>query len=201
MPDVHVVITGSGPVSAIGIGQEAFGQAWRAGRSGIAPLAAGAQAAAPAAAAAAAIGGFDVRDYLETEKAYLDRASQLAFAAMSLAIEDANLDLKNLDRSRIGLVFGTVCGCLESARVFIADLLEKGPRLVKPIIFPHTYANTTISLLAIEYGLSGFHLNFAGGLTAGAQAIAAGYEAIRRGRCSVAFVGGCNAAVIFRRAE
>lgn len=195
----RVVITGAGPVSAIGIGRQAFLEAVRSGRSGIAPAAALPDVTS---VLAAEVRGFDVRDYLETEKAYLDRASQLAFAAMSLAIEDANLDLKAMDRSRMGLILGSAAGCLESVSLFFADFLEKGPRFVKPILFPHTYANTTISLLAIEYGLNGYHLDFASGVTSSSAALLQGWDLVRSGRCPLVFAGGVDAlSPVLRRSQ
>jgi 3-oxoacyl-[acyl-carrier-protein] synthase II len=178
--DKGVVITGAGPVSAIGIGREAFMDGVRRYRSGIGQF-------------AAEISDFSVVDYLETEKAYLDRASQLAFAAMSLSIEDANLDLKNMDRSSMGLILGSATGCLASTQLFFNDYLEKGPRFVKPILFPHAYANTTISLLAIEYGLNGYHLNFSSGATSSSGALLHAYDMVRTGRCALAFAGGFEA--------
>ena len=184
--DRRVVVTGVGPVSAIGIGREAFFAALVAGRSGIGPASGGAGLAAE-------VRDFDVREYLETEKAYLDRASQLTFAAMSLALEDANLDLKSMDRAGIGLILGSSAGCLESSQLFFADYLEKGPRFVKPIVFPHTYTNMTISLLAIEYGLSGYHLSLTSGATASAVALVQAYDLVRTGRCSLVLAGGFEA--------
>jgi 3-oxoacyl-[acyl-carrier-protein] synthase II len=192
MADKRVLITGVGPVSAVGIGREAFTEGLRRGQSGVGPI-----TAFPtdrlAVKQAAEVRGFDVRDYLETEKPYLDRASQFAFAAMSLALEDANLDLKRMDRSSIGLLLGSALGCLGSVQLFFNDFIEKGPRFVKPIIFPHTYANTTISLLAIEYGLEGYHLAFASGATSAAGALAQGYDLIRTGRLRMALAGGVDA--------
>jgi 3-oxoacyl-[acyl-carrier-protein] synthase II len=188
----RVVITGAGPVSAIGIGRQSFFDGLNAGRSGIGPL-----TEFPTdrltGKFAAEIHGFDVRDYLETEKTYLDRASQFAFAAMSLAIEDANLDLKKMDRPAFGLILGSAVGCLGSTQLFFNDFLEKGPRFVKPILFPHTYANTTISLLAIEYGLEGYHLAFASGATSAAGAMMQAYDLIRTGRNPLVFAGGVEA--------
>lgn len=192
MQDRRVVVTGAGPVSAIGIGREAFFKGLRDARSGIAPI-----AAFPSdrfvARRAAEVRDFDVRDYLETEKAYLDRMSQFAFAAMSLAVEDANLDLKAMDRSAVGVIFGSAWGSHGSAQFFFGDFLEKGARFVKPIIFPHTYSNTAVSLLAIDYGLDGYHLNIASGLTSSAAAVLQGYDLVRTGRCPLVLAGGADA--------
>lgn len=185
----RVVITGVGPVSAIGIGREAFFAGLREARSGIAEITSF-DTAKYASKLAAEIVHFDVKDYLESEKTYLDRSSELAFAGISLALEDADLDVKKLDGSEIALLLGSAFGNLKTLGVFFDDFLKKGPRLVKPILFPHTYSNTTISLLAIEYGLSGYHLSFASGAVSASCAILEGYDRIRSGRARIALAGG-----------
>ena len=191
-PTHDVVITGLGPVTAIGIGHEAVADALLAGDSGIRPLE-GFDAGPYLPALAAQVQDFDVEDYLETEKAYLDRNAELAFAAMSLAFEDADLDPASLDHDVTGFCFGTGFGCGDTMQRFFADLIAKGPRLVKPFLFPHTYANTAASLLAIDYGLSGYHANFSSGAMSSALAIAQGFDLIRSGRQDLIIAGGSEA--------
>jgi 3-oxoacyl-[acyl-carrier-protein] synthase II len=180
----RVVITGIGPVSAIGIGREAFFDALRARRPGLAPIA--------AFEAGGLLGGelraFNVADYLESQKNYLDRSSELAFAALSLALEDADLDPKGCPEA--ALLLGSAYGNLATMGLFFADFVQKGPRLVKPVLFPHTYSNTTISLLAMEYGLAGYHANYAAGTVSAACALAGAFDLIRQGRETLAFAGG-----------
>jgi len=173
MRENRVVITGVGPVSAIGIGREQFFAGLREGRSGIAPIASF-DTTPYRSKLAAEIAHFDVKEYLESEKAYLDRASELAFAGMSLALEDADLDARKLDSGGTALLLGSAFGNLGTLGVFFDDFVKKGPRLVKPILFPHTYSNTTISLLAIEYGLTGYHVNFSAGAVSAGAAILEG---------------------------
>lgn len=188
----RVVVTGVGPVSAIGVGREEFSAALREPCGGIDAVS-HFDATPYRAALAAEVVDFDIEDYLESQKTYLDRATELAFAAISLAIEDANLDMTSLDHDRTALLLGSAAGSLETMATFFADFVNKGPRLVKPFLFPHTYANTAISLIAIEYDLRGHHLHFASGATASAHAILEGYDCIRGGRCDAAFAGGYDA--------
>ena len=192
MKENRVVITGVGPVSAIGIGREPFFAGLREGRSGIAAITSF-DTAPYRSKLAAEIAHFDVKEYLESEKTYLDRASELAFAGMSLALEDADLDARKLDSGGTALLLGSALGNLGTLGLFFDDFVKKGPRLVKPILFPHTYSNTTISLLAIEYGLTGYHVNFSAGAVSASDAIMEGYDLIRQGRAKIALTGGFEA--------
>jgi len=186
MSERRVAITGAGPVSAIGTGREMFFAALADGESGVAPL----TLFDVEGVTAAEIADFNVEDYLETPKTYLDRSSEFAFAAASLAIEDAGLDVDNIDRPRTGLTLGSAYGSLGTMELFFRDVLDKGPKFAKPFLFPHTYPNTAISLLAIEYGLTGPHLNFAAGHVSAANAVIAGYDMIRAGQADMVLAGG-----------
>jgi 3-oxoacyl-[acyl-carrier-protein] synthase II len=137
---------------------------------------------------AAEIKSFNVADYLESQKNYLDRSSELAFAALSLALEDANLDPKAC--ASAALLLGSAYGNLATMSLFFTDYVQKGPRLVKPVLFPHTYSNTTISLLAIEYNLSGYHTSYAAGSVSSACALVEAFDLIRQGRETLALAGG-----------
>ena len=186
MSDRRTVITGVGPVSAIGTGRDAFFEAVKEHTVGIGAV----SLFEVPDTVAGEITDFDVEDYLESPKAYLDRSSQFAFAAMSLAMEDAGLDQEDIDGERTGLVIGSAYGSLGTMELFFRDVLDKGPRFAKPFLFPHTYSNTAISLLAIEYGLTGPHLNFAAGYISAANAIVAARDLIQSGRADLVFAGG-----------
>lgn len=187
------MITGFGVASSIGMGRRALGEGLRARRSGITERTLF-NSPRIASRTAAQIADFTVEDYLERPKAYLDRVSELAFAGLSLALEDADIDPALVkDNPRVGLVTGSAYGNLQTMALFFADLLKKGPRFVKPFLFPHTYANTSISLLAMDYGLKGPHLHFASGSVASAHAIIAGFDLIRAGKSDMVLAGGFEA--------
>lgn len=187
-----LVLTGIGPVSAIGIGREKFASALLAGQSGVGEVT-GFDVEHCQCKLAAEIIDFDVKKYLATEKGYLDRNSQLAFAAMRLAMDDAQLKVAPESAGRVGLCLGTCFGNMDTARAFYQKMQEKGPKFAPPFIFPHTYNNTTASLLAIEYGIKGVHANFSSGAAAGAEAIAYAIHNLKFGKADVVFAGGVEA--------
>ena len=188
----RAVITGVGPVSAIGVGADDFTAALFQNRTGINPIQAFSTANC-ASKCGGEIRDFHVASFLQSEKTYLDRHSEFALAAVSLALRHAGLDLAGEDRTRVGIVMGTAFGCLATMGLFYAGVVEKGPRLAKPVLFPHTYANTSISLAAIEFGIKGMHAAMTSGAVASAEALLFALDLIRSGRADVVLAGGAEA--------
>jgi len=93
--DTRVVISGVGPVSAIGIGREAFFDALEAGRSGIRAAPSPTPDAQPA-VPVAEVSEFAVEDYLESEKSYLDRADFLPLDPVYFQKTDQVITHENL---------------------------------------------------------------------------------------------------------
>jgi len=190
-----VVITGLGVLAPNGIGREAFERALMEGRSGIGevtsfdPCDIGRELAAE-------VAPFEESAYLRSPKNYLDRNSLLAFAACEMAVRESGATLPSTGREE-GISLGTAVGNVESLAFFDAKLVEKGPRFAPPFLFPHTYFNTTVGLLAIEYGLGGPHGCFCTGGLAGLEAIAWAAECVRRGRAGLMIAGGVEALNMF----
>ncbi|MEW6359813.1 MAG: beta-ketoacyl synthase N-terminal-like domain-containing protein [Planctomycetota bacterium] len=187
----RIVISGVGPVSAIGIGWEHFANAVRDGLCGIGDVTAFDVDGCRNQQAGEII-ELDVDGYLATEKNYLDRNSELAFAAAKLAFDDAGFHPSEAATDRFGLCLGTAYGNVDTQRSFYDLLIEKGPKFVSPFLFPHTYSNTSASLLAIEYSIRGVHANFCSGSAAGAEAILYAFDSLRLGRADVMLAGGAE---------
>lgn len=190
-PPRRVVITGLAPISAIGIGREDFAGGLREGREGRRPperLTEG--HALPLLAECL---DFIVEDYLESEKTYLDRCSELALAACALAWDDAGLDWRSLDRELVGLCLGTAYGCLDSMKNMTDRVQGKGLRFGSPVIFTHSFANTPTSLAAIEYEMQGPASTFCVGDVSAGSAIDYAWRLVRDGRAEVMLAGGVEA--------
>jgi len=144
---------------------------------------------------AATMPDYDVAPLLETRKAYLDRHTALLLGACSIAFRNADLAREILPASgtRAGLAVGSAWGGLGTLATYFADLLRKGPKFAKPILFPHTYANTAAAMSAIEWTIKGPHEVYASGNLASAQAIIAAIDCINLDQADVMFAGGCEA--------
>jgi 3-oxoacyl-(acyl-carrier-protein) synthase len=102
---------------------------------------------------------FNAKAYLKSVKGYLDPSGAMLLAAMGLASTAASSDGLT---DRKGIVTQTHYGATTSAFAFFKQLVEKGPRLASPMVFPHGYANTPGNLTAIESGYAGPHMVFYG---------------------------------------
>ncbi|OPZ84213.1 MAG: 3-oxoacyl-(acyl-carrier-protein) synthase 2 [bacterium ADurb.Bin429] len=171
----EILVTGIGPVSAIGIGLTAWAAGLRGGTR-----------------APGAVEGFALAEILPSMKTYNDRASEFTLAACHLALRDAGLDPGDGNRWRAGIVLGSVYGCLPTLYTYTTALQQKGARFANPLLFSHTYVNTPTSLAAIEFGLGGHHGTFAGE-NAGFQALEAAREAFALDRADLLLAVGVDA--------
>jgi len=188
-----VVITGLGAICALGADAAEIKAALAEGEPALFPLA---RAALPERAEPPLAGEAPNPDLAAcgvAPKPYLDRASQLFLAACGMAFRRAGLDAAKLSTMDAGLLCGTTWGCMETAEAFFADYILKGPRLVKPFLFPHAYSNTAASLAAIEWSLKGPHENAASPATASGFALVEAFDLIRSGRATLLAAGGCDA--------
>ncbi len=174
---MKLVITGVGAVSVAGVGSTALWDALKG---------------PPPPSPTADAGKLDLTQHLKAAKTYLDRNSQLALLAASTALDEAGLgdDREGLN---VGVSFGTAFGNLQTTETFLTMLRQKGPKLASPLLFIHSYPNTSSSLMAIEWTLTGPALNFCTGSRAGLDAILAGIEAVRDGKADVMLVGAAEA--------
>ena len=188
-----VLITGLGVVSALGADAEETATALQEGEPAIFPLARFDMPDSDQPPLVGEAPDVDLADCGVTPKAYLDRASQLFLATCGMAFRDAGLDAETLAASNAGVMSGTAWGCADTAELFFADYVLKGPRLVKPFLFPHAYSNTAISLAAMEWGLKGAHENVASRETASGIALVEAFAQLRSGRADLIAVGGADA--------
>ena len=190
-PNGRVAICSSGFISALGIGSEEAEATWAEGESACIPSPGLPAPEGVADDTAGIVPPFEAETILPTAKAYLDRQSLFAMSAAAIALRGR--DTASIARERFGVSHGTAWGAAETLARFWADCREKGPRLVKPMLFPHTYANAAASLISMEWELRGFHTNFAGGQNASSFAIAAAVDALRRGEADAVLAGGSEA--------
>lgn len=116
----------------------------------------------------------------------LDRLSAWALVASSLAIKDAGIDLAQLDRSRVAVVFATAFGCIELTEAFYLSAAANGWNRTDPITFPETLASAPASHVSMFHGLRGPNITVSNKYFAGESAIMQAASVIRQGQADLA---------------
>jgi hypothetical protein len=108
--------------------------------------------------------------------------------ASSLAIQDAGIDLSQMDRSRIAVVFATGLGCVELTETFYQSAAVNGWSGTDPITFPETLANAPASHVALLHDLRGPNITVGCKSFAGESALLQAASLLRHGQADLAVV-------------
>jgi len=189
----RVVITGLGPITAVGIGVEAFWEGLRRERSPVRRI----TRFDPSpwrSRIAAEVDGFEPGRFMDARALRrLDRFGQFSIGAARLAIEDAGLITESLDRERVAVQMGTALGGTAYAEEQVQNLATGGLRAVDPRVALTTFGGAASCSVAIEFGFSGPNSTNAMSCASGAIAIGEAWRLIRDGLADVAIAGGVEA--------
>lgn len=188
-----MVITGLGPVSSLGIGWKEFWENLIKGKSGITKLSAF-DTSPYDIHFAGEVKKFDPKEFISAQRiSQLGKASQMAIAACQLALKDANINLRNLSKYKMGLTVGTTLGesqvieQIVKGNIYPAKLNAKRKRA---LIYP---ANIISSHIAQEFRLTGHNILFANACAAGNYAVGYAFDLIKTGQLDYALAGGVDA--------
>jgi hypothetical protein len=118
----------------------------------------------------------------------LDRLSAWALVASSLAIQDAGIDLSQLDRSRVAVVFATGFGCVELTEAFYQSAAANGWSGTDPSTFSETLANAPASHVSLFHDLRGPNITVGSKGFAGESALIQAASMLRHGQADLAIV-------------
>lgn len=125
---IGAVVTGVGPLSAIGCGREAFWDALVAGRHGFGPITLCDAGDSPS-RVAAEVKDFALEHYVENGQVMARRTPrpvQFALASAVLALHDAEIDLDACDPDRFGVHVGTSIGNMATVLGLGAEVQSHG---------------------------------------------------------------------------
>lgn len=185
----RVVVTGTGIITSIGAGIDAFAEALFSGRCGIArdiPTSSGP-------VVAAGIQNFSSDPWLGAKGVrVLDRSARLLCVAAHMALENARLaETAEADPElNLGLACGTMFGSVRSITAFDWSGVTDGTKYVNPMDFPNTVINSPAGQAAIRFKLRGVNSTLCAGLASGVYAMHYASEFLRLGRADALLAGG-----------
>jgi 3-oxoacyl-[acyl-carrier-protein] synthase II len=146
---------------------------------------------------AAEVKNFDGQSLFGTREARrMDRCTQYSLAAAQQAVEDANIEINDGNRDRIGAVVGTAIGGIDTLSDQFTNFTERGPSRVSPFLVPMMLPDTPGGNIAINMGIRGTNFAVVTACATGTNAIGEASEIIRRGQVDVMLAGGCEAAIV-----
>jgi 3-oxoacyl-[acyl-carrier-protein] synthase II len=197
----RVVVTGSGLITPLGIGNEAFEQQLWSGATGIR------SSDRLPGLTFADIGEFDPQPWLGNKGVrVLDRGTRLLCIAAQIALTETGLSQENAAQegsdqgAGLGIICGTMFGGVHSIATFDWVGITDGPSLVSPMDFPNTVISAPAGQAAIKHRLRGVNSTICAGLASGLYAIHYAVELLRSGRADYLLAGGmeevCEEAVL-----
>ena len=191
----RVVVTGMGAMTPLGLTPDDFWQALVRGESGIGPITLCDASTYPS-RIAGEVTGFDPDQFMDPREARrMARFSQLAVAAAANAIEDADLDLSQTNRDRLGVVMGNGVGGFPTTEENARKLVDRGGMKMSPFFIPMILPNMAAASVSRLFGIKGYTSTIITACAAGTQGIGEGIEVIRRGAADVVLAGGCEAGI------
>lgn len=188
----QVWVTGLGPLTAVGIGRQAFWDGVVAGRSP-ARLIDRFDPSPFRSQVAIQVDDFDPLAHMEPRAArQTDRFSQFAIAAGRLALEDAGFapGAAGVEPESVGIYIGSALGGIAYAEIQHERFLARGIRSVAPNLALAVFGGAAPANLGIALGLRGPIVSNANSCASGAVAIGEAVRAIREGEIEAAVAGG-----------
>lgn len=124
----------------------------------------------------------------------LDLFSQYALIAAREAISNARLDLENIDKTEIGVIWGSGIGGLRSLEAEIEVQEPEHPRY-NPFMIPKMIADIAPGHISIEFGFGGINYGTISACASSTHAIINATDYIRLGRTKAILCGGSEAAI------
>ena len=192
----RVVVTGLGALTPIGNNIEEYWTALVNGVSGAAPIT-HFDATKFKTRFACEIKNFNVNDFIHRkESRRMDRFTQYAMIASDEAIVDSELNLDEINKLRVGVIWGAGIGGLETFQNEVLNYAAgDGLPRYNPFFIPKMIADIAPGNISIKNGFMGPNYTTVSACASSANAMIDALNYIRLGQCDVIITGGSEAAV------
>ena len=192
----RVVVTGIGALTPIGNTADEYWQGLINGVSGAAPITRF-DASKFKTQFACEVKGFNPEDHFDRKEGRKhDLYSKFAMVASSEAVADSGINGENADLGRIGVIWGSGIGGLETFRDEVGDFIRgDGTPRFNPFFIPKMIADIASGNISIKHGFRGPNFTTVSACASSTNALADAFNYIRLGKADAIVTGGSEAAV------
>lgn len=193
----RVVVTGLGAVTPLGNTPEETWENMVKGVSGAAPITLF-DATNFKTQFACEVKNWNPNEWIDRKDARkMDRYAQLAMASAVQGVKDSGLDLDQVDKNRVGVIYGVGIGGIktfEEEASYYALNKDKGPRF-SPFFIPKMIADIAAGQISIHFGFHGPNFTTTSACASSTNALADAFNLLRLGKADVIVAGGAEAAI------
>lgn len=202
MTNRRVVVTGIGAVTPVGVGVDETWKALLDGKSGVSRISRfDPDEIGLDVKIAAEVKDFDIANFYPDRRKVgsmlkeMDRVTLFAMAAAKLALEDAELQIREHNPERVGTFIGTGVGGLITTTADHIKLMEGGPKKIGLRSIIRLMPNAPSGQVAIEHGAKGRAKSDATACASGLDSLFDAFMYIKNDRADVMIAGGTEASL------
>ena len=192
----RVVVTGIGALTPIGNNANEFWKSLVAGESGAGPITKF-DAAKFKTKFACELKYFAPLDFIEkAEVRRYDSFTQYALVAAQEAITNGGINFENLNKNRIGVIWGSGNGGIETFQQQVIEYLKgDGTPRFSPFFIPKMIVDIAAGIISIKYGLRGVNFATVSACSTSNTSIIDAYNYIKWNKADMIITGGSEAAI------
>lgn len=196
MQQRRVVVTGMGALTPLGNTVSEFWNNLIAGKSGAAPITRF-DTTRFKTKFACEIKGYDPLNYFERQEVRkIDPFTQYALITSDEALKDSGLDLDKIDKTRVGVIWGSGNGGFQTfQQEIIAYAKGDGTPRINPYFIPKVIVDIASGWISIKYGFMGPNFSTVSACATSTTALIDAMNYIRWGKADVIVAGGSEAAI------
>ena len=193
----RVVITGVGAITPIGNTKDEYWDSLAKGISGAAPITYF-DASKFRTRFACEIKNLNISDFINSkDMRKMDTNTQYGMVVGEQAMIDSKMDLENVDKKRIGVIWGSGIGGLTVLQEEILNYGKgDGTPKFSPFFIPKILPDITPGYLAIKYGFMGPNFGVVSACASSNNAITDAYTCIQLGKANAILAGGSEGVII-----
>lgn len=192
----RVVVTGLGAITPIGNTLAAFNEGLQKGVSGADKITLF-DASLFKTHFACEVKNFNPEEFIEKrEVRRIDRFTQFALVSSDEALQHSGLNLEQVDKTRVGVIWASGIGGLATLEKEVEDhVMGNGTPKHNPFLIPKMISDIAAGMISMKHGFMGINYATVSACASSSHAIMNAFDYIRLGRADVIVTGGSEATV------